>query len=128
MRFRFQTCYTAVERRRVSRSQPARSVLTLERWARLGKRFATGWSGWRSNPPRNSFRFCRAKLVIGWPFCSARSAPCSLIQNGRLNRLDLTPILNSPLLFGIHRELYRCQRLAVFTLITLEFRLVPLPL
>src|SRR5213083_560240 len=120
----------AVERRRVSRSPPARSVITLEGWrcAGLGKRFATVWSGWGSNPPRNSFRFCRAKLVIGWPFCSARSAPCSLIQNGRLNRLDLTPILNSPLLFGIHRELYRCQRLAVFTLITLELGLVPLPL
>src|SRR6266498_1759853 len=63
MRFRFQTPYAAVERRRVSRSQPARSVLTLERCAGLGKRFATVWSGWRSNPPRNSFRFCRAKLV-----------------------------------------------------------------
>src|SRR5438876_9706548 len=127
MRFRFEARHAAVERRRVSRSQPARSVRTLERCARR-ERFATGWSGWRSNPPRNSFRFCRAKLVIGWPFCSARSAPCSLIQNGRLNRLDLTPILNSPLLFGIHRELYRCQRLAVFTLITLELGLVPLPL
>jgi tetratricopeptide (TPR) repeat protein len=42
--------------------------------------------------------------------------------------LDLTPILNSLLLFGIHRELYRCQCLAVFTVITLEFGLVPLPL
>ena len=28
---------------------------TLERCARLGKRFATVWSGWRSNPPPNSF-------------------------------------------------------------------------
>jgi hypothetical protein len=42
--------------------------------------------------------------------------------------LDLTPILNSLLLFGIHGELYRCQRLAVLILITLEFGLVPLPL
>ncbi len=42
------------------------SVRTLGRCAWLGKRFATVWSGWRSNPPRNSFRFCRAKLVIGW--------------------------------------------------------------
>jgi hypothetical protein len=44
------------------RSQRARSVRTLERCARLGKRFATGWSGWGSNPPRNSFRFCHASV------------------------------------------------------------------
>jgi hypothetical protein len=36
-----------------------------DRCAQLGKRFATVWSGWGSNLPRNSFRFCRAKLVIG---------------------------------------------------------------
>src|SRR5438874_8079972 len=55
------------------------SVRTLGRCVWLGKRFATVWNGWGSNSPRNSFRFCRAKLVIGWPFCSARSAPCSIV-------------------------------------------------
>src|SRR4029453_1577650 len=65
------------------RSQPARSVLTLERCARR-RRFATVWSGWGSNSPRNSFRFCRAKLVIGWHFCSARSAPYSIVGAGAL--------------------------------------------
>src|SRR6266403_5947352 len=43
----------------------------------------------------------------------------------KVKRLDLTPILNSLLLFGIHRELYRCQGLAVLTVITLELGLVP---
>ena len=59
MRSRLETGYAAVERRRVSRSQPARSVLTVERCARRGKRFATGWSGWGSNPPRKSLRSTR---------------------------------------------------------------------
>ena len=59
MRSRLETGYAAVERRRVSRSQPARSVLTVERCARPGKRFATGWSGWGSNPPRKSLRSTR---------------------------------------------------------------------
>ena len=40
-----------------------RSLRTLERCAGLGKGFATVWSGWGSKPPRNSFRFCREKLV-----------------------------------------------------------------
>jgi hypothetical protein len=49
------------------RSQPKPGVLRLERCARR-ERFAIVWSGWDSKPPRNSFRFCRAKLVIDWLF------------------------------------------------------------
>ena len=62
---------------------PARRAPTMERCARR-ERFDTVWSGWGSNSRRKSFRFCRAKLVIGWPFCSARSPQCLIVGAGAL--------------------------------------------
>ncbi len=83
MRFRFQTRHAAVDQRRVSRAQPARSVLTRavrEAWKKI--RYRLEWLALKSATkflPLLSREACY-RLAL----CSARLAPCSIAGAGAL--------------------------------------------